>query len=101
MIMMGLLSMVLISQSIDNGEIIHLPQPKLKGGMSLEEYQYICEVISDKGNNPNILVFSMVSTRNHGKTEGIAYSAIGGSAVSPRDLCRFVDRDLSLQPFAA
>lgn len=29
------------------------------GGMSLEEYKYICEVTTNKGDNPNILVFSM------------------------------------------
>ena len=33
----GLISMVLISQSIDFGEIIRLPQPNVKGGTSLVE----------------------------------------------------------------
>jgi SagB-type dehydrogenase family enzyme len=33
----GMISMVLISQSIDFGEIIHLPQANVKGAMSLEE----------------------------------------------------------------
>ncbi|MFA5925136.1 MAG: SagB/ThcOx family dehydrogenase [Methylococcaceae bacterium] len=33
----GMISMVFISQSIDFGEIIHLPQANVKGAMSLEE----------------------------------------------------------------
>lgn len=37
MIMMGILSIVLASQLMDDSEIIHLPQPALKGGMSLDE----------------------------------------------------------------